>query len=153
MIFFSKNVAVVVDMNWPSIKLSHTKRQSSTLTALYSPVQPPIIANCLCFSPSNLPIIFLSTNTVCPSLSQKSSQLLLVTRLPVQLCEISCAITEVADLSPAYRETTTYTSHYIYLCVYIHTYVRMYVCAGHNANDCNMIVKMGKKSKCSNPKK
>ena len=90
------------------------------LTSSLRSVIPPIAEKCLAGSPCNRPIIFRSTKTVKPSLSQKCSKFLLVTRLPVQECAISWAITSANDLSPAWNDILRWGNSYIkynYPCI------------------------------------
>ena len=72
----------------------------------------PIIADIFAMSsPKRAPMIFLSKNIVNPSFSQKSLQLLIVTKFPLHECEISCAITSARDLSPATIEGVANVRH------------------------------------------
>jgi len=52
-------------------------------------------------------MMLISNQRVHPSLSQKCVHDALVTKLPVQLCAISCATTSAKDLSPAKRVGVT----------------------------------------------
>ena len=56
-------------------------------------------------------MILRSMNTVNPSLSQKCSQVLFVTRLPLHECAISCATTCAWLRSPASRVGVTNVKH------------------------------------------